>query len=653
MNAARNHTMGSTIPQSDRETWAKAPRVNARMLATTTYTNGVDVSGWQTLNASSWASMYASGIRFAYVKATEGTDYASEEFPAQYTDSYNAGMSHGAYHFATPNTSSGSAQANYFVNNGGGWSADGRTLPPMLDIEYNPYPGTGGTCYGLSQSAMVSWILDFSNTVAQRTGRLPVIYSTTDWWTTCTGNSPALAANPLFIARYVSSPSSGPGTLPAGWSNYTFWQWSSSSGTVLDLNGKNVDTDVFNGPGVSLESFARGASLVQGTGDSAVYLLSGGQKHHILNYSDYVVFASRLGTVTQVDPSVISSMPTGSDATRYVHDPSAGVLYLLQDDGTKHRFPTAALVASYGYVFSSYTDLDTAQLAAFTTGAEVGNFFRIEDAPQTYLIDGTTKRYLPSPRAYFAAGGAPVMQMSGSGANQLSTGPVYLAPGFPMTEADTSKVYLATDDHTVIYLPSFDLTQDLFGNSGFDTVPNGSLANLTVTSGSLTAAVTCAGTTYVASGGQAVQVSGSDIGGLTPTSLPPASCGLLPKSLASTAAPLFVEIKGTGDVYQLSANSLRHVVDYSTLLTLNGYRGLTIMSWRPGTAALVPIGIPVLADGDAVQFTGLPEVYEYKSGQLHHILAYQTLLNLGGGALPHIEKVSPSLKGQFTFGADV
>lgn len=42
----------------------------------------------------------------------------------------------------------------------------------------------------------------------------PVIYSTTDWWTTCTGNSAAFAGNsPLWIARYASTV----GTLPAGW----------------------------------------------------------------------------------------------------------------------------------------------------------------------------------------------------------------------------------------------------------------------------------------------------------------------------------------------------------------------------------------------------------------------------------------------------
>src|SRR6266511_817611 len=87
------------------------------------------------------------GIRFAYVKATEGTSYQNPYFAQQYVGSYNAGMVRGSYHFALPDASSGAAQADYFADHGGGWSADNQTLPGSLDIEWNPY---GATCYGLS-----------------------------------------------------------------------------------------------------------------------------------------------------------------------------------------------------------------------------------------------------------------------------------------------------------------------------------------------------------------------------------------------------------------------------------------------------------------------------------------------------------------------
>ncbi|MFF2044348.1 lysozyme [Kitasatospora sp. NPDC058170] len=208
-----------------------------------TQTPGLDVASYQ--GNVNWASVKANGARFAYVKATEGTTYTNPYFTQQYNGSYNAGLIRGAYHFALPDRSSGTAQANWFVDHGGGWSRDGRTLPPALDIEYNPY---GATCFGLGQSAMVSWIRSFSNTVHTRTGRYPTIYTTTNWWSTCTGNNGGFGTtNPLWIARYASSV----GTLPNGWSYQTIWQYA-DSGTFPG------DQNVFNGAYDRIQALANG-----------------------------------------------------------------------------------------------------------------------------------------------------------------------------------------------------------------------------------------------------------------------------------------------------------------------------------------------------------------------------------------------------------
>ena len=194
-------------------------------------TEGVDVSSHQ--GNVAWSTLWNSGVKWAYVKATEGTYYKNTYFNQQYTGSYNVGMIRGTYHFATPDTTTGTAQADYFVNNGGGWSKDGRTLPGVLDIEWNPY---GATCYGKTQAGMVTWIRDFVNRYKARTGRDAVIYTATSWWTQCTGNSSAFATtNPLWIARYAASV----GELPAGWQYYTMWQYTSSGPTVGDHNHFN------------------------------------------------------------------------------------------------------------------------------------------------------------------------------------------------------------------------------------------------------------------------------------------------------------------------------------------------------------------------------------------------------------------------------
>ncbi|KAL0573758.1 hypothetical protein V5O48_008201 [Marasmius crinis-equi] len=206
---------------------------------------GIDVSGHQP--SVDWNQVKANGVSFAYIKATEGTTFKSSSFSSQYVGATNVGLIRGAYHFAHPDSSSGAAQANFFLANGGGWTADGITLPGALDIEYNP---SGATCYGLSAAAMVSWIKDFSNTYHSKTGRFPIIYSTTDWWKQCTGNSAAFANdNPLWIARYSSSI----GELPAGWSFATFWQYADSGS-----NGPG-DQDLFNGDAAGLGRMAKGS----------------------------------------------------------------------------------------------------------------------------------------------------------------------------------------------------------------------------------------------------------------------------------------------------------------------------------------------------------------------------------------------------------
>ncbi|MBV9383850.1 MAG: lysozyme [Streptosporangiaceae bacterium] len=203
---------------------------------------GIDVSAYQ--GNINWAAV-APHIDFVYAKATEGTYYTNPYFTNQYVGPYDYGLIRGAYHFAIPNNSSGAAQADYFAHHGGGWSADGKTLPGALDIEYNPY---GNECYNLTHSQMTAWIKAFVNEYAYDEHVYPVIYSTFDWWNTCTGNASGFQNNdPLWIACYCSSA----GTLPAGYGYYTFWQYADSG----SLPG---DQDVFNGSYSRLQALARG-----------------------------------------------------------------------------------------------------------------------------------------------------------------------------------------------------------------------------------------------------------------------------------------------------------------------------------------------------------------------------------------------------------
>jgi GH25 family lysozyme M1 (1,4-beta-N-acetylmuramidase) len=203
---------------------------------------GIDVSAYQ--GNINWGSIKPY-IDFSYAKATEGTYYTNPDFYNQYEGPYYAGIIRGAYHFAIPDNSSGQTQADYFSAHGGGWSGDGKTLPGALDIEYNPY---GSECYGLTHSQMVTWIWNFVKEYAYRWHVYPAIYTTTDWWTSCTGNYGGFGNyDPLWIANYSASHG---GTLPNGWGFYTFWQY-------RDNGMLPGDQDVFNGAYSRLQTLAK------------------------------------------------------------------------------------------------------------------------------------------------------------------------------------------------------------------------------------------------------------------------------------------------------------------------------------------------------------------------------------------------------------
>ena len=198
---------------------------------------GVDVADYQHPNGTviNWPQVAAAGYRFAFIKATEGGYYVNPYHASDLAQAKAAGLYATDYHFAIPNVSGGVSQADYAVQNGD-YTADGRTLPLTLDIEYNPY---GSECYGLSAAQMVSWLGAFTAEAQRLTGQQTILYTTADWWRTCTGDSTAFGSDPLWVAAYRN----GSPPMPAGWANWTFWQFTSQA-SVPGIAG-NVDVSYF------------------------------------------------------------------------------------------------------------------------------------------------------------------------------------------------------------------------------------------------------------------------------------------------------------------------------------------------------------------------------------------------------------------------
>jgi len=299
---------------------------------------GMDVSGWQP--AINWSAEYANGARFAYVKASEGIGYRSEAFNDQYTGSYAVGMNRGAYHFALPSQTTGAAQADFFVNSGGGWSADGRTLPGLLDIEYNPYPTLGDTCYNMSAAQMNGWIKSFSDRYRQRTGRLPAIYTTADWWATCTGNTAQFNNHPLHLASYGVA---YPAYMPNGWSRHDLWQFT-------DNGPFSGDSNVYGGSWAQFQSFAASSSYAPLGGRASGYSVRGG----IASIYNKTGGAARWGQPVSAEKAAAYGgvyqqfSRNGVPATAYWH-PATGAHMLRNTSSIGGKFISAGRERGYGF----------------------------------------------------------------------------------------------------------------------------------------------------------------------------------------------------------------------------------------------------------------------------------------------------------------
>jgi len=216
--------------------------------------SGIDVSAFQ--GTIDWAAVAANGARFAYIRASEQVGPADPFFAANYAGAKANGLYAGAYHRARPSLSDGRTQADFLVDHAS-YVADGRTFPLMLDIEWPRTAWMQPDCYGLTPAQMSTWIRDFITEVQARTGTPAMIYTNPNWWNPCTNNDATFGANPLFVAGYLPAPPA----LPAGWTNWTLWQYSDESQPSGFLPG---DQDLFNGDSTALARLAGGVPVLAG-----------------------------------------------------------------------------------------------------------------------------------------------------------------------------------------------------------------------------------------------------------------------------------------------------------------------------------------------------------------------------------------------------
>ena len=201
---------------------------------------GIDVSHWQ--HDIDWSEVKRSGVKFAFIKATEFPDRKTALFisPKMRENIHGAdgnGIYWGAYHFFRTHIDP-ILQAQAFCETVGHFSS----LPPVCDLEA---AGSKGERLNLK-------VRQFLEEVERITHRKPVIYTSGGFWRSYityekTTHTDWARQYNLWIAHYTNM---WPNPLYP-WAGWDFWQYS-NKGRIPGIQ-TDVDLNWFNGTLEELE----------------------------------------------------------------------------------------------------------------------------------------------------------------------------------------------------------------------------------------------------------------------------------------------------------------------------------------------------------------------------------------------------------------
>lgn len=192
--------------------------------------HGIDVARFQT--QVDWRKARKAGIRFAFIKATEGGDFLDPMFRDHWRGAGRAKVLRGAYHFfyfCRPAVD----QARWFIRN---VPKTRGMLPPVLDMEWNPF---SPTCTKRPPGATVRREARiFLDMLERHYGQRPILYTTPEFYRqTGIGRLPKTE---FWLRSTAKTPAE---TYPR--QNWHFWQYS-GTGSVPGIAG-DVDLNAFAG----------------------------------------------------------------------------------------------------------------------------------------------------------------------------------------------------------------------------------------------------------------------------------------------------------------------------------------------------------------------------------------------------------------------
>ena len=192
--------------------------------------HGIDAARFQ--GEIDWRAVKRAGVQFVFIKATEGGDLRDPMFRVHWRGARRAGIRRGAYHFYYF-CSEPQVQARWFIRN---VPRRRGTLPPVLDMEWNPF---SPTCRKRPEGREVRRQMKiFMDIVEKHYGQRPIIYTTPGFYRDA-GLS-RLKGEEFWLRSTARTPDRAfPGQ------DWSFWQYS-ATGVVPGVN-VDVDLNVFRG----------------------------------------------------------------------------------------------------------------------------------------------------------------------------------------------------------------------------------------------------------------------------------------------------------------------------------------------------------------------------------------------------------------------
>jgi lysozyme len=203
---------------------------------TTATTTGIDVSEFQ--NTIDWTQVPGAGVKFAYIRATDGTTIQDSQFAQNWQGAEKAGILVGAYHYFTT-TSPVDSQITNFVSTVKSVAAG--NLAPVLDVE-DP-----AQFANVAVSDRIAMIQQWLTGVQDQLHVKPMLYMSSSFAAEQLNNTSQFDSYKLWVADYTTAPQPD---VPQPWKTWDFWQHT-DSGTVSGITG-GVDMDLFNGPEASI-----------------------------------------------------------------------------------------------------------------------------------------------------------------------------------------------------------------------------------------------------------------------------------------------------------------------------------------------------------------------------------------------------------------